>query len=218
MMTPHRAHASRRADCPRSPASKDGNRKNNLDHRKVDENLKIKHIHTSILLNSTQQQNILRDHFYAALVEKKIPKDTALIVVDAYARKKIIPTGTDRDSIVSAIVLAFNLGLEQSSISNQQRVNPLNNQSNYQLPGQAPELYVPKQGVKKSERENVIGFLARVWGPWIAAGVLTRPALRRLDRKAYNLLISYLQNHDLPEGWKIPSKSETLRFNHKHSL
>jgi hypothetical protein len=77
------------------------------------------------------------------------------------------------------------------------------------LPEVAPELYAGNRG-GGSKGENIIDFLRRVWMPWIEAGVLTRPDLKRLDKGAYVGLGNWLRNNELPADIAIPKKSEVL--------
>lgn len=75
------------------------------------------------------------------------------------------------------------------------------------LPDEAPELYVGNRGGKKGG-ENIVDFLRRVWKPWIEAGVLSRPDLRRLDPKADAAVNNWLRVHEFPDDIKIPKLSE----------
>ena len=78
------------------------------------------------------------------------------------------------------------------------------------LPEQAPELYSNKRGGWK-DRETIVDFLRRVWKPWIEAGVLTRPDLRRLDPKADRAIVNWMQTKGpLPTDLSIPTKSDIV--------
>lgn len=78
------------------------------------------------------------------------------------------------------------------------------------LPSEAPELYVGNRGGKRGG-ENIVEFLRRVWMPWIEAGVLTRPDLRRLDPKADVAMSNWFQkNKPWPDDLLIKSKSEAV--------
>lgn len=75
------------------------------------------------------------------------------------------------------------------------------------LPEQAPQLYVGNRGGKKGG-ENIIDFLRRVWKPWMDAGVLTRPDLRRLDPKADAAVANWLRQKPLPEDIALPQRHD----------
>jgi hypothetical protein len=72
------------------------------------------------------------------------------------------------------------------------------------LPEQAPKLY--------AKRSNIIDFLRdpEGWGPYVKAGTLTRPDLRRLDPQAAIALDNWLRNNTLPPDIRIPKKSEVI--------
>ncbi len=72
----------------------------------------------------------------------------------------------------------------------------------------------PKREMRKGE--DVIAYIKAEDGlkPWLDAGVLDRPTLRKLCPRAHNSLRYWLQKpgNDLKnEGLKIPTKNETLR-------
>ena len=76
------------------------------------------------------------------------------------------------------------------------------------LPEKAPEMYRDRPlHHETGERENLEQFLTRVYKKEIAAGVLTEPALSRLDKTAYNLLRATKASFP---GLKIPSKQELM--------
>lgn len=75
------------------------------------------------------------------------------------------------------------------------------------LPDEAPELYVGNRGGKKGG-ENIIEFLRRVWKPWIEAGVLSRPDLRRLDPKADAAVANWLRHKPLPDDISLPQRPD----------
>lgn len=74
------------------------------------------------------------------------------------------------------------------------------------LPDQAPRLYAdrPDRG------QDIVGFLRAVWMPWIKAGILTRPELRRLDAQAYMAMANWLRHREWPTDLPIPSKSDMV--------
>jgi hypothetical protein len=73
------------------------------------------------------------------------------------------------------------------------------------LPTEAPEFYKGNRGGSKGG-ENIVEFLRRVWMPWIEAGVLTRSDLRRLDQKADDGIVNWLQKAPLPDDVFVPTK------------
>jgi hypothetical protein len=73
------------------------------------------------------------------------------------------------------------------------------------LPSEAPEIYVGNRGGKKGG-ESIVEFMRRVWMPWIAAGILTRPDLRRLDPKAAQALANFERTSSLPDDLPLPSR------------
>jgi hypothetical protein len=77
------------------------------------------------------------------------------------------------------------------------------------LPETAPEKYQGNRGGSKGG-ENIVEFLRRVWMPWIEAGVLTRSALRRLDKAADRGVDNWLQDHPLPADINLPTKTDVL--------
>jgi hypothetical protein len=84
------------------------------------------------------------------------------------------------------------------------------------LPAEAPYLYAQRDTYKdrpELKGLNIVDFIRAVWkDPWIDAGVLTRPDLRRLDLDAYKALNTWLQRHngDLPPDLDLPKKGEAL--------
>ncbi len=75
------------------------------------------------------------------------------------------------------------------------------------LPSSAPKLYADR-----STGQSIIDFLQdpEGWGAYTAAGVLTRPDLRRLDPQAERALQNWLRNNQLPKGLNIPTKSSAI--------
>ena len=75
---------------------------------------------------------------------------------------------------------------------------------------------IPKHPVRDiAPRENVIEYLrsAEGLGPWLRAGILDRPSLRKLSPKAYMALSNWLRNpaHSLEkEGIDIPTKWDVV--------
>ena len=73
------------------------------------------------------------------------------------------------------------------------------------LPEAAPKLYA-----KRPKGQGIVEFLRdpEGWGPYVKAGVLTRPDLLRLDRQAYRAL--YNLKGPLPADVELLTKSEAL--------
>jgi hypothetical protein len=73
------------------------------------------------------------------------------------------------------------------------------------LPERPLRDFVPRQ-------DNIIDYIRSPegFGPWLDAGLLTRPLLNKLSPKAYTALANWLQRHELPEGLHIPTKSELV--------
>jgi hypothetical protein len=59
-------------------------------------------------------------------------------------------------------------------------------------------------------RDNIIDYLRSEdgFGPWVAAGALTRPLLREKSPKAYMALANWLRTNKLPPDLVIPTKKE----------
>jgi hypothetical protein len=78
------------------------------------------------------------------------------------------------------------------------------------LPVVAPELYRNRPIINHDtgERENIEQFLNRVYAEEIKAGILTEPALSRLDKTAYNVLRA--NKASFPD-LKIPNKQELMK-------
>jgi hypothetical protein len=81
-----------------------------------------------------------------------------------------------------------------------------------QLPEQASQLYAERS--KKSE--SIIDFLRRVYRKEMDAGILTRPAFRRLDPPGEMALRNWLRENELPEDIRILRKSESLPKSEGH--
>ena len=64
----------------------------------------------------------------------------------------------------------------------------------------------------QSGKEHIVDYIRSPdgLGPWLEAGVLTRPLMRKIARKAYNALSVWIQNNTLPPDIHIPTKSELL--------
>jgi hypothetical protein len=82
------------------------------------------------------------------------------------------------------------------------------------LPDAAPQLYRDRPiDPATGKPEDVLRFLERVWlDPWIAAGALTRPALRRLDPPCAKALENWI-NHSrqpLPGHLRMPTRTEVV--------
>jgi hypothetical protein len=73
------------------------------------------------------------------------------------------------------------------------------------LPDAAPKLYP-----NRPKGQSIVEYLRdpEGWGPFVEAGVLTRPDLLRLDPKAYRAL--YNAKGPLPTDVDLPTKSEAL--------
>jgi hypothetical protein len=73
---------------------------------------------------------------------------------------------------------------------------------------------LPEKPVREflPRKDKIIDYIraADGLGPWLEAGVLTRPLLNKLSPKAYVALANWLQRHDMPADLSIPTKSETL--------
>lgn len=75
-----------------------------------------------------------------------------------------------------------------------------------ELPVRAPLLYADRP----DRAQDIAGFLRAVWMPWIKAGCLTRPALRRLDPQAYMAVANWMRHREWPSDLPIPSKSDMV--------
>jgi len=69
-----------------------------------------------------------------------------------------------------------------------------------ELPPSAPERYMDRPTSEATgRRENIVEFLRRVWRPWIAADLLSRAALRKLDPEAEKAVENWLfRNKEMP--------------------
>ena len=70
------------------------------------------------------------------------------------------------------------------------------------LPEKAPKLYKDRPG-----GQNIIDFLRDPdgWGPYVAAGILTKPVLRRLDWPAYKALDNWQRTKPIPPDVTLPT-------------
>ena len=61
-------------------------------------------------------------------------------------------------------------------------------------------------------RDNIIDYVRSPdgFGPWLAAGLLTRPLMREMSPKAYMALSNWLRNNELPDDLHIPTKTEVV--------
>lgn len=80
------------------------------------------------------------------------------------------------------------------------------------LPKRAPERWPTDPDKRK---ETPPEFVVRVYGPWMAAGVLTRPYLKQLDPLLFGSLDNWLKNNNrrdkplpLPDGYNLKSSKE----------
>jgi hypothetical protein len=73
------------------------------------------------------------------------------------------------------------------------------------LPSEAPKLYADRP-----TGQSMIDFLRDKdgWGPYVAAGLLTRLDFRRLDPAGEMALRNWLRSNDLPDDVRIPTKKE----------
>lgn len=76
-----------------------------------------------------------------------------------------------------------------------------------ELPPIPTEKYVGNRG-GHAGGENIVEFLRRVWMPWIEAGQLNRPNLRKLDPKADEAITNWRRSRQWPSDLDIPSKAE----------
>ena len=76
-----------------------------------------------------------------------------------------------------------------------------------QLPDKAPKLYADRP-----KGQNIIDFLRDPdgWGPYVAAGLLSRPDLRRLDPQAYKAVENWLLYKILPPDIHLPKKKDIV--------
>ena len=70
------------------------------------------------------------------------------------------------------------------------------------LPDKPVRDYLPGEGIINYLRSDE-GF-----GPWLAAGALTRPLLREKSPKAYTALANWLRTNALPDDLRIPTLKE----------
>src|SRR5690606_372997 len=69
-----------------------------------------------------------------------------------------------------------------------------------EIPENAPELYR-----RRNDRsENPPGFIRRVYGPWLGAGMI-RADLLKLDRPLYQALQNWLRTNDMPDWLDLPT-------------
>ena len=61
-------------------------------------------------------------------------------------------------------------------------------------------------------RDKIVDYLRADdgFGPWLKAGLLTRPLIREKSTAAYTALNYYLRNHDLPSDIHIPTRQEVI--------
>ena len=78
------------------------------------------------------------------------------------------------------------------------------------LPPCAPELFVNRPATSDGERETIIAFLLRVYGPWMDGWSMVRADLRRLDVAAVKALENFeFKNGSARDlGIDIPTLSE----------
>lgn len=65
----------------------------------------------------------------------------------------------------------------------------------------------------RPRKDDIIDYIRAPdgFGPWLDAGVLTRPMIRKFSQRAYAALHRWLRlNGDLPEGMSIPTRSEAI--------
>ena len=72
-----------------------------------------------------------------------------------------------------------------------------------ELPETAPELY----SERRDRSEGAVGFLKRVYGPWLGQG-LARNHMRHLDPVFYHALQNWLRKNVLPDDVDLPTKKE----------
>jgi hypothetical protein len=75
-----------------------------------------------------------------------------------------------------------------------------------------PDTPIEYYAKRADQNESIIDFLRRVWFPWIKAGLLTRPAFRKLDPVGEKALQNWLHNHPgkMPEDLRLPTKSDIV--------
>lgn len=74
-------------------------------------------------------------------------------------------------------------------------------------------LALPEKPMREiRNRENIVEYLRSPegFGPWIEAGALTRPLLRSISPKAYQSLVNWLRNNELPDDIEIPTKAQIM--------
>lgn len=75
------------------------------------------------------------------------------------------------------------------------------------LPATAPEFYP----ARRDRNESPVGFVRRVWKPWLDAGVLHQFQLATLDPELLTALKSFCQKRNLKVSQFVPGKSEFVR-------
>lgn len=71
------------------------------------------------------------------------------------------------------------------------------------IPTEAPELYRNRQ----DRMEKPPGFIRRVYGRWLGAGLI-RADLLKLDRPLYQALQNWLRHNDMPDWLDLPTLSQ----------
>ena len=152
---------------------------------------------------------------FTKLPHDKVNAFVTLKIIEAVAEEKTresLPTPKPKDRyLLKALLDSYNLTETELdslvAVFQREIMRVLNRKAKIELPTKAPKLYVDRP-----QGQNIIDFLRdpKGWGPYVAAGVLTRPDLRRLDRKAYDGLTSWLQHHSLPLDMSLPSKSAVI--------
>ena len=73
------------------------------------------------------------------------------------------------------------------------------------LPDKAPSLYE-----NRPKGQNIVDYLRdpRGWGPYVSAGIISRPDLKRLDPKAYKAVENWLLHDPLPDDLPLLKKSD----------
>lgn len=118
----------------------------------------------------------------------------------------------DEDKIRSFIINNLKWPTEKANVLAPEWAKARDFQGDVEKRSAKPVLALPERPIREiRNRENVVEYLRSPegFGPWAEAGALTRPLLRSISPKAYQSLVNWLRNNELPADLPIPTKSQT---------
>ena len=162
---------------------------------------------SGIYNNSSNYENmygvILKNISINFGIIESMANDNTKLIADIEKRLLDIPPAERREAL-RALNARFDMPLREAA---DELTGSSQEPPRLTLPEKAPKLYKDRP-----KGQTIIDFLRDPdgWGPYVAAGMLSRPDLRRLDSQAYTAVENWLRHDPLPPDVFLPKKSDIV--------